>query len=200
MLIILFVLAIGSTAGFLYLLSQRSPVQTLSPSATNTVIVSPTGSAVAASAVASSASPAAQMSASAEWKTATSSALSLKIEYPADWTMGASDSAHLAITAPAQSVVIDVRRDKKESSSQKLATFVSARGETYKKDEYAMKEEKSTSVDDYTGSERLYAKESVVIREVVFTTKNYFYTVTITPGQGELTPVFNDILKSIHIQ
>lgn len=198
-LFILFILSIGSTSGLLYLLSQRSPSQPVSPTATNTVIVSPTSQATTVSAATTGASPSAQLSSSAEWKTATSSALSIRIEYPADWNLKGLDTDILEITAPS-STVVSIQRFKKQSSSSKLAQFTSIREQTYKKDSYTIKSDSSTSINDYSGNDRVYVKENESTREIVFATRNYFYVTTITPGEGDLTPVINDVVRSIRIQ
>jgi len=199
-LFILFILSIGSTAGLLFLLSQRTPSAPLSPSATNTVMVSPSSVASSTPFINASASPSTQLSSSAEWKTATSSALKVKLDYPADWTLSGIDSENLKITTPSSSVEISVRRDKKESVSAKLVGFVSTREQAYKKDSFIVKDDTSTSVDDYSGNERLYIKDNESVREIIFSTKNYFYIIVVTPGQGDASPVVTDIVKSIRIQ
>lgn len=198
-LFILFFVAIGSTAGLLYLLSQRAPATSPQPSATTTVFVSPSNMAAASSSPVASSAANAALSASAEWKTATASAMSLKIDYPKDWS-AATDSAGVKISpAASESALLTITREKKAKSTQKLADFVSTRGDGYKKDGYSMKDEKNTSIDDYSGNERSYTKDTANIREIVFATKNYFYIVTISPGQSENDAVIAEILKSIKI-
>jgi hypothetical protein len=210
--IILFVISVGSTIGLLFLLTQRSGVQTnAKPSASTTVVVqassSPTSTKEDSSA---SASP---LSATAEWKKIKQDSLSISLEYPADWYVNASDSAKLVVSSfetsvlekdKQQSMQMTITRTKKASSSSKLESFLEVRLADLKKEftTVSIPTETKRSVDDYDGVERTYSLGSdtpVVVREIAFGTRSYFYTIVLSPSDSTLGPVVDEILKTVKI-
>jgi hypothetical protein len=202
-LVILFFLAIGSTAGFLYLLSARTVAPQATPVATNTVLVSPSfapSSAAVESTVASSGA----LASNAEWKSYTSTSLSMKVEYPAGWLMDATESAVVRITSPVSgtasaTTTLTFTREKKSSTSSKLVDFVKKQSEAYLKDGYSTSDATAYSIAEYDGTEQMYTKASESLREIIYPTKNYFYIVRISPGKNDHKAVIDEILKSVKI-
>lgn len=201
-LFILFFLAIGSTAGFLFLLSQRSDLPKLSPVATNTVLVSPSfipSSAPVESTIAS----AGALSANAVWKSHSAASLSMKVEYPDGWILDATESGVVRITSAATGsasvTTLTFTREKKPSSAAKLADYIKKRSEAYTKDGYTAADAAGYTIAEYEGTEQYYNKENESIREIVYPTKNYFYVVEIKPGKNDHKAVIDEILKSVKI-
>jgi hypothetical protein len=118
--------------------------------------------------------------------------------------VNATESGVLRVIATASgsatAPTIRLEREKKEKPTAKLETFVSARAELYKKDGLSLKDEKSATVSDYADQERNYVKDELTVREIVFATKNYFYIVSVSPGQSEYSAVVDELIKSITIQ
>ncbi len=213
LVIVLFLVAIGSTGGLLFLLIERSTAMPTRSTTSNTVIVSatPSASLVASSSPVASAS-ASPLSATAEWKKLSNDDLSIKLEYPANWYVAASDSAKIKITSydpktltddklTKDVVALTITRAKKESSKQKLTEFLETRLKFYKEamSTTAVKEENNRTVDSFDGIERLYLAAASANREVVFATKNYFYIISISPSDTLLKAGVDEVLKTIEI-
>jgi hypothetical protein len=204
LLTILFLIAIGSTGGMLLLLAQRATTSSPTPSASSTVLVRESSSPVASVSANPTSVPAA-LSANAEWKKHTSTELSIKLEYPANWSLTSTDSAQLAIasdpnaaaTPSDTAVLVTVTRDKKAKSTQKIKDYLADRSKEMSA--YTVSDEKNMKIDTFDAVSRIYTRDSGTTREIVFFTKNYIYTVSIRPSSSSLNAVVEELLKTIEV-
>lgn len=214
LVIVLFIVAIGSTGGLLFLLTQRSFPLPTKVTKNEVVVVSATPDSVKEEAfvapnASSSASP---LSATDEWKKYTNSALNVRLEYPSNWFISASESGEIKISnydtktlasekVNKDMVQVEIRREKKESTSQKLTSFLEGRLKLNKETNPAttVKEENNRTIDGYDATERLYFSPSGSSREIVFATRNYFYIISISPSDTLLKAGIDELLKTIEI-
>lgn len=214
LVIVLFIVAIGSTGGLLFLLTQRSfsvPTQT-AKIAPVVVSATPHSSGMAATESPTASVAASPLSATAEWKKYSNEDMSVKLEYPANWYVAASDSAKIKITSydpirltddklTKEVVQLTITRQKKESSGQKLTSFLDSRLRFYKDSAASttVKEENSRQVASFDAVDRLYSATGSTHREIVFATKNYFYVIVISPSDTLVTAGVDELLKTIEI-
>ncbi len=212
---VLFAVAIGSTGGVLYLLTQRSylPVSNNAGKLAPVMVSSLPSASVSASSSASVATTSASpLSATAEWKKYSSENLSVKLEYPPNWFVTASESAAIKITSfdpknspeskdIKESVQIIITREKKASSSQKLTAYLEERAKKYKESSAtsAVKEENTRKIDGFDAVDRMYSSLVNNQREIVFGTKNYFYIISVSPSDTLLNAGVNELLKTLEI-
>lgn len=194
---ILFAVSIGSVVALLLVLSSKPGRIASTPAPTTVIQVSATPHVSASPVV--SASPSG-MPAAADWQKFKNTDISVAFDYPTGWTATTLDSAvvvsnNKALTestssaVPANSVRIVVSREKKPKSSYSLSD--------YKKAHPADGSEDSIKIDTFDGLDRT-AKDSSN-RTIVFTTRNYIYSITIVPANSSLKPVVDELLKSVEI-
>ncbi|MDQ3098374.1 MAG: hypothetical protein M3Q44_01355 [bacterium] len=214
LVIVLFIVAIGSTGGLLFLLTQRSfsPSNQAIKNVPVVVSASPESKTIEAFVPPNATASASPLSATAEWKKYSSNELSIKLEYPANWFLTASDSAKIKITSYDPKTLSDdkmtkevvqmaITRQKKESSSQKLTAFLEERLKFYKESAASttVKEENARTIDSFDGVERLYSSNASAHREIVFATKNYYYLIYISPSDTLLKAGVDELLKTVEI-
>jgi hypothetical protein len=214
LVIVLFIVAIGSTGGLLFLLTQRTISPANQTTKINPIIVNatPGSSTIEAFVPPNASASASPLSATAEWKKYTNSEISLKLEYPVNWYIAASDSAQIKITSydpktisedkiTKEVVQIAITRQKKETSGQKLTGFLDSRLKFYKdgSSSTTIKEENARTIDSFEGTERVYGATIGSYREIVFPTKNYFYIIAISPSDTLLKAGVDELLKTIEI-
>lgn len=214
LVIVLFIVAIGSTGGLLFLLTQRTNSSPTPNAKLDAVMISatPLASSKSASSSAVASASASPLSATAEWKKYSNDSVSVKFEYPDKWYVSASDSAKIKITSydpktlsedklPKDAVQLTISRTKKPSSSQKLISYLDDRLKFYKDttSSIAVKEENNRKIDTFDAVDRLYSATSVTQREIAFATKNYFYVIAISPSDTLLTAGVDELLKTIEI-
>jgi hypothetical protein len=198
LLAVLFLIAIGSTAGMLFMLAQRPIASNPNPSASATVFVKDTALPSASTLASASATPVA-LSSNAEWKKYTSTSLSIKLEYPANWNVSPDSDGSLLVGSPDETVGVLLSRSKKERSTQKLTDYLTSRAK--EKNEFTLSDEKSMKIDTFDAASRVYTREgtSENRREIVFFTKNYIYTITIQPSSPSMNAVIEELLKTIEV-
>ncbi len=216
LVVVLFVVAIGSTGGLLFLLTQRTTSSPAPNGKLDAVVISATPFAsskiASGSAIASASASASPLSATAEWKKYSNDSVSIKFEYPANWYVSASDSAKIKITSydpralpndqlTRDVVQLTVSRTRKPSSTQKLSLYLDDRLKFYKDatPSIAVKEENNRKIDSFDAVDRLYSATSITQREIAFATKNYFYVITLSPSDTLLTAGVDELLKTIEI-
>jgi len=158
----------------------------------------------------SSASP---LSATAEWKKYKFDALSLSLEYPADWKVSSTNSAELILANfdgdklpenDQKKIQIVVTRTKKVSTSAKLSGYLDDRLKELKKtypDASVLSETKKL-IDDYDAIDRVYSLGSESLksfREITFATRSYYYIINVSPTDSTLSPVADEVFKTIKI-
>ena len=196
---LLFLIAIVSTISVLYLLSKRPSILGGTPVATTTILV---GQPVSPSVFPSPPRTVpSEFVADSSWKTATSSALGITLDYPSNWQTVASDSASLAVYSSILPTVpyLVITREKKRFLSDTLTRFVSSQEERYKEQGYILSRSRQYVLDRYSAIDRLYTQNDIEIREIVFSTKFYFYIVFIKPQSEDRYNVVDEILRSVRV-
>lgn len=205
---LLFFVAIGSTIGLLVLLTERqgtfSATPTIAPS--NTVIVSPSATPALTQAEPSASGSA--MLSTAEWKTYKSTALSVSFDYPSTWSIQASSSGELVVrdipessASSKEQVRIQISRVKKASTTSKLDAFVQKRQEEYTSSfkSSTIISNSTRKIHNFDALVRVYDTGSTPFDEIAFATKNYFYTIVITPHGSPLQVMVDELLKSFEV-
>jgi hypothetical protein len=200
LLFILFAISIGSVIALLAVLSTKPVKVSSTPAPTAVIQVSSTPGSSQAALPSASASA---LPAAADWKKYSSKDLSVAFDYPNAWFtkdgtgevllsnsnnyIEASNSA-----VPNDSVRIVVKREKKPKSTYTLADYKKA-------NPVDAKSETDIKVADYSGTDRTVVEGKVSTRTIVFLTKNYIYSITISPSDTSLKAVVEEFIKSVEI-
>jgi hypothetical protein len=202
LLFILFTVSIGSIIALLLVLSSKPGQLTATPAPTMVVQVS--SSPANTSVPSPSASPSA-MPAAADWSKHKNTDISVSLDYPTSWTVKADAAKNILIgnnkdvvessdsAVGKESIRIYISREKKVKSSYSLADYKKANTEN-------IKSEATIKMDGFDGIDRVMTRQDgSTERLIVFLTKNYVYTVVVTPSDSSLKPVADELLKSIEI-